>query len=163
MCPQKDIEHFLLTKTFPQAYFQSISIPLAGSRQPLVCFLSFAHFRSSCKLHYFVCEQKYMAFFTWHNLRFINVIAYTSSWFFLINKTPDFIWISPVFPFILIDHCNKFLCVYMCACMCSVAKLCLTLCNPMDCSPLDFSVHWVFVDKNTGVGCHALLQGILST
>ena len=47
----------------------------------------------------------------------------------------------------------------MCACMCSVAKLCLTLCNPMDCSPLDFSVHWVFVDKNTGVGCHFLLQG----
>ena len=27
---------------------------------------------------------------------------------------------------------------------CLVTKLCLTLCNPMDCSPPDFSVHWVF-------------------
>ena len=27
---------------------------------------------------------------------------------------------------------------------CLVTKLCLTLCDPMDCSPPDFSVHWVF-------------------
>ena len=33
----------------------------------------------------------------------------------------------------------------------------------MDCSPPGFSVHGDSPDKNTGVGCHALLQGIFST
>ena len=48
-----------------------------------------------------------------------------------------------------------------------VAQLCLTLRNPMDCSPsgssvLVMSVRWHgdSPGKNTGVGCHALLQGI---
>ena len=36
------------------------------------------------------------------------------------------------------------------------------LCDPMDCSP-DFSVHGIFPGKNTGVGCHFLLQGIFPT
>ena len=35
----------------------------------------------------------------------------------------------------------------------SIAKLCLTLCNPMDYSP----------SKNTGIGCHFLLQGNFPT
>ena len=38
---------------------------------------------------------------------------------------------------------------------------CLTLCNPMDCRPLGFSIHEDSPSNNTGVGCHALLQGIL--
>ena len=37
---------------------------------------------------------------------------------------------------------------------------CPTLCDPTDCGPLDSSVHRDFPGKNTGVGCHALLQGI---
>ena len=37
---------------------------------------------------------------------------------------------------------------------------CLTLRDPMDCSLPNFSVHGDFPDKNTGVGCHAFLQGI---
>ena len=37
-----------------------------------------------------------------------------------------------------------------------VGQSCPTLCNPMDCSLLGSST-----DKNTGVGCHALLQGNL--
>ena len=40
---------------------------------------------------------------------------------------------------------------------------CLTLCNPMDCSPPGSSVHGDSPGKNTGVGCHALLQGIFPT
>ena len=40
---------------------------------------------------------------------------------------------------------------------------CPTLCNPMDCSPPGSSVHGDSPGKNTGVGCHALLQGILPT
>ena len=36
------------------------------------------------------------------------------------------------------------LCVCMCVCVCVlVAQLCLTLCNPMDCSPPGFPVHGI--------------------
>ena len=45
---------------------------------------------------------------------------------------------------------------------CSVAKLCLMLCDPMDCSPPDSSP-WNIPGKNTKVGCHFLLQGIFPT
>ena len=38
-----------------------------------------------------------------------------------------------------------------------------TFCDPMDCSPPDSSVHGDSPGKNTGVGCHALLQGIFLT
>ena len=44
-----------------------------------------------------------------------------------------------------------------------VAQTCPTLCDPMDCSPPGSSIHGIFQDKNTGVGCHILLQGILLT
>ena len=44
-----------------------------------------------------------------------------------------------------------------------VTQWCLTLCNPMDCSPPGFSVHGDSPGENTGVGCHALLQGIFPT
>ena len=37
---------------------------------------------------------------------------------------------------------------------------CPTLCDPMDCSPPGSSVHGDSPGKNTGVGCHALLQGL---
>ena len=42
-------------------------------------------------------------------------------------------------------------------------QLCPTLCNLMDCSPPGSSVHGDSPGKNTGVGCHALLQGIFPT
>ena len=44
-----------------------------------------------------------------------------------------------------------------------VTQLFLTLWDPMDCSPLGSSVQGDSPDKNTGVGCHALLQGIFPT
>ena len=44
--------------------------------------------------------------------------------------------------------------------MCLVAQSCLTLCDLMDCSPPGSSVHGDSPGKSTGVGCHALLQGI---
>ena len=37
----------------------------------------------------------------------------------------------------------------------------LSLCDPMDCSLPGSSVHGDSPGKNTGVGCHALLHGIL--
>ena len=36
-------------------------------------------------------------------------------------------------------------------------------CDPMDCSPPGSSGHGILQAKTTGVGCHALLQGIFST
>ena len=50
-----------------------------------------------------------------------------------------------------------------CAAVCLVARSCQTLFNPMDCSPPGSSVHGDPPGKNTGVGCHALLQGIFPT
>ena len=46
--------------------------------------------------------------------------------------------------------------------MCSVIQSCPTVCDPMDCSPLG-SCPWNFPGKNTGVGCHFLLQRIFLT
>ena len=42
-----------------------------------------------------------------------------------------------------------------------VTQLCLILCDPMECILADFSVNGIFPGKNTGVGCHFLLQGNL--
>ena len=42
-------------------------------------------------------------------------------------------------------------------------QLCPTLHDPMDHSLPDSSVHGILQGKNTGVGCHALLQGIFLT
>ena len=47
--------------------------------------------------------------------------------------------------------------------LCLVAQSCLTLCNPRDCSLPGSSVHADSPDKNSGVGCHARLQGIFPT
>ena len=50
--------------------------------------------------------------------------------------------------------------------LCTRAKIlqsCLTPWDPMDCSPLGSSVHGDSLGKNTGMGCHALLQGIVPT
>ena len=44
-----------------------------------------------------------------------------------------------------------------------VTQSCPTLCNPMDYSLPGFSVHGDFPDKNTGVGCYFLHQGIFPT
>ena len=46
--------------------------------------------------------------------------------------------------------------------MCSVAQLCLILCDPMDYS-LSGSCPWDFPGKNTGVGCHFHLHRIFLT
>ena len=50
--------------------------------------------------------------------------------------------------------------IIMCA---KLPQSCPTLCDPKDCSPPGFSVHRDSPGKNTGVGCHVLLQGIFPT
>ena len=51
----------------------------------------------------------------------------------------------------------------VCVCACLVFQSCPTLCNTMDCSPPGSSVHGILQTKSTGVGFHALLQGIFPT
>ena len=46
---------------------------------------------------------------------------------------------------------------------CKVAQSCLTLFDPLDCNLPGSSVHGILHGKKTGVGCHALLQGIFLT
>ena len=43
------------------------------------------------------------------------------------------------------------------------AQSCLTLCNPMGCSPPGSSVHGIFPGRTTRTGCHFLLQGVFLT
>ena len=54
---------------------------------------------------------------------------------------------------------SNFLDMYVCL----VTQSYLTLCDPMDCSPPGSSVQRDSPGKNSGVGCHALLQGIFPT
>ena len=57
-------------------------------------------------------------------------------------------------------------CIFICNTVYSLGMLwlvtqsCPTLCDPMDYSPPGSSVHGDYPGKNTGMGCHALLQGI---
>ena len=48
------------------------------------------------------------------------------------------------------------------SCCCLVAKSCPTLCDPTDCGH-QAALFMGFPSKNTGVGCHFLLQGIFVT
>ena len=50
-----------------------------------------------------------------------------------------------------------------CVCLCLVSQSCLTLHNPMNCSPPGSSVHEDSPGKNSGVDCHALLQRVFPT
>ena len=47
--------------------------------------------------------------------------------------------------------------------LCAVLTFLAVSCDPMHCSPPISSVHGDSPGKNTGAGCHALLQGIFST
>ena len=44
-----------------------------------------------------------------------------------------------------------------------VTQSCLTLCDPMDCSTTGSSIPWNYPGKNTSMGCHFFLQGIIPT
>ena len=56
-----------------------------------------------------------------------------------------------------------FLTAERCAVLCLVTQSCLTLWDPMDCSPPGSSIPGNSSEKNTGMRCHALLQGIIPT
>ena len=57
---------------------------------------------------------------------------------------------------------SLYFCIYICIC-CLVAKPCPALLQPRGLWPTKFLCPWDFPGKNTGVGCHFLLQGIFLT
>ena len=74
-------------------------------------------------------------------------------------------WSEPMSLHLFIQHANPYLILEESSnntitVSCLVAQSCLTLCDPTDCSPPGYSVHGDSPGNNTGVGCHALLQGI---
>ena len=55
---------------------------------------------------------------------------------------------------------ERVICHLLCAVLlCLIAQFCLTLCNPVDCSPPGSLVHGDCSGKNTEVGSLSLLQG----
>ena len=58
-------------------------------------------------------------------------------------------------------YCSH-LCLSTCVCAKSL-QLCPTLCGPVDVQPTSFFGPWDSPGKNTGVGYHAILQGIFPT
>ena len=65
---------------------------------------------------------------------------------------------------LFLDYTDYELMLYcICAVLCLVTQSCPTLCDSMDCSTPGSSVLGDSPGKNTGVGCHALLQGIFPT
>ena len=50
--------------------------------------------------------------------------------------------------------------LFLCYCY-LVTKSCLTLLQPHGLKPSELLYPWAFLGKNTGVGCHLLLQGII--
>ena len=55
------------------------------------------------------------------------------------------------------------LCSRAAVCPAKLLQSCLTLCDPYASLPARLLRSWDSPGKNTGVGCHALLQGIFST
>ena len=78
----------------------------------------------------------------------------TDTFFFLINFCCSIV---------ALQHCVSLCYRAVCCVLCLAAQLCPTLYDPMGYSPPGSSVHGASPGKNTGVGCHALLQGIFPT
>ena len=67
----------------------------------------------------------------------------------------EYVWLSTFTVYLeLLQH--SLLIGYV---LCLIAQSCLTLCDPMDCSPPGSSVHGDSPGKNSGVGCHAPSRG----
>ena len=48
-----------------------------------------------------------------------------------------------MFTYINVDIDVIYVCVCVCICVCLVDQWCLTLCDPMDCSPVGSSLHGI--------------------
>ena len=102
------------------------------------------------KIHIYICS----ALRTYHNSGHKKMVTLTQGW-----KELKFLMSAILYQYPL----NKFLKILVSFVLGLVAQSCPTLCDPMDFSLPSSSVHGNSPGKNTGVGCHALLQGIFPT
>ena len=104
----------------------------------------------------FFCDQSIVIF--WYH---------TSFFFFFSNKYSCTYWPLPYLlgtvPQGYQQQSREMLTLQLLLFVVLVAQSSPTLCDPMDCSLPGSSVHGYSPGKNTGVGCHALLQGIFPT
>ena len=77
----------------------------------------------------------------------------THPWWGVLKNFQWILRIKNIFTLILSWECYAVL----------VAQSCPTLCDPKDCNLPGSSFQWDSSDKNSGGGCHALLQGICPT
>ena len=96
-------------------------------------------------------SSRFMAVHCWHQFWFSDTLL----WFYKCSENHPLVFRGSVQSCCLLV--SDFLQSTCSACL--VAQLCLTLCDPMDCSVPGPSVHGDSPGKNTGVGCHAFLQG----
>ena len=80
-----------------------------------------------------------------------------------LQKSTKTLKVFKVFLILELWTCDIYHLCILCVCICLVAQSFLTLCNAMDSSPPDFSVHGIFPTKNTGVGCTFFLLRIFLT
>ena len=110
----------------------------------------------------------------WQRLRFGKSLSYLAiiksgccqfSWRYLFITGNRQISSNSLTTCVYWHHISKHLysSLSLCSVLCLAAQLCSTLCDPMDCNPSGSSIHGDSSGKNTGVGCHALLQGIFLT
>ena len=95
-----------------------------------------------------------------HRLRVLEAPGATFTWHLQIWGTPC---LPPPPALSLLGFLSRTQSLLYVAC-CAVrlvAPSCLTLCNPMDCSPPGSSVHGDSQVNNTAVGCRILFQGNL--
>ena len=90
----------------------------------------------------------------------MDTVHFTVNHHYIISFILTFPAILPLSILITLGH--KCCCCCCCYC-CLIAKSCLTLLRPHGLQPTTLLCPWHFPDKNTGVGCHFLLQGIFLT
>ena len=74
-----------------------------------------------------------------------------------VHPRPILMWLE----FVLKFKC--FFMTYVYTCCTKLFQSCLTLCDPVDYRACQAPLSIGFSGKNTGMGCHALLQGIFLT
>ena len=79
------------------------------------------------------------------------------------TKHFGFAWTESLFIFNFLLWLYQEQLITVCCVLCLVTQSCPTLCDPMDYSPPGSSIHGDSLGKNTGVDCHAFLQGIFPT
>ena len=126
---------------------------------------------------FFIRCPKYWNFSITPSNEYSGLISFRMDWFDFILAVQEILnsllqhhslkeSILQLSAFFMVELSHLYMTTGKSVCVCTrahvrlVTQSCLTLCDPRDCSPPSSSVHGDSPGKNTGVSCHALLQGI---